>query len=168
MPQIETVPNQKIVKIHKEPCNKSNKYTMINLEALQKAMRSLSNAELEVWLYFAKNQDGYESAVSPKDAKDNWNIATTTFHRTMQKFEKEGYLVPDHANSNRYTFYEVPEKGISFEDETPKKPAVIQRVSNTTIITLPKRPAVIAEEWEAEKAERRKAERRLNKKDFEF
>ena len=168
MPHINTVPNQKIVKIHKAPCNKSNKYTMINLDALQEAMKNLSNAELGVWLYFAKNQDNYESAISPKDAKDNWNISISTFHRTIQKFEKEGYLVPEHSNSNRYTFNEVPEKGISFENEVSEKTSVIQHTSNTTVITLPKRPAEIAKEWEDKIAERKKAERHLNKKDFKF
>ena len=63
-----TNPNQKIVVIEKEICNKSNKYTTINLDALQAAMQTLSNAEFKVWMYFAKNADHYEFALSPSEA----------------------------------------------------------------------------------------------------
>lgn len=36
MKQFETVPNQRTITTRKEPCNKDNIYTLINLEALQK------------------------------------------------------------------------------------------------------------------------------------
>ena len=119
MASIITVPNQKVVRIEKAPCNKNNKYTMINLDALNKAMNDLSNAELGVWLYFAKNQNGYEFALSRQDAAE-WNISKTTYHRAIKTFIDKKYLVADKPNSNHYTFHEIPEKGIDFEKQETK------------------------------------------------
>ena len=108
----ETVPYQKTITIKKEPCdNRGNNYAKINLNALQQAMKTLSNAEFAIWVYFAKNQEGFTFALSPQAAAD-WGIARTTFNRTIRKFIEEGYLISDNNGSNHYTFYEVPkEKG---------------------------------------------------------
>lgn len=106
-----TVPNQKIATIKKEPCDQNHLYAKINLEAMRNAMNCLSNAEFTIWLYFAKNQDNYPLAISPSAAAD-WGIARTTLNRTIHKFIDEGYLIADKEGSNHYVFYEKPkEKG---------------------------------------------------------
>ena len=108
----DTVPNQKSVTIRKEPCDRQNLYAKVNLDALQEAMKTLSNAEFVIWTYFAKNQEGFTFALSPQAADDWGNIARTTFNRTIRKFIEEGYLIADNNGSNHYTFYEKPkEKG---------------------------------------------------------
>ncbi len=106
-----TVPNQKVVTISKEPCDKENFYARINLNALQLALNALSPAEFKLWVYFAKNQNNHAFALSPKDA-GSWGNARTTFNRTITKFITEGYLIAKREGSNQYTFYEIPkEKG---------------------------------------------------------
>ena len=37
-----TVANQDVVEVKKEPCNKDNIYAMINIEAMQLAMKDLT------------------------------------------------------------------------------------------------------------------------------
>lgn len=37
-----SVPNQNIVEVHKEPCNKSNLYATININAMSLAMKDLT------------------------------------------------------------------------------------------------------------------------------
>ena len=51
-----TVPNQKIVRIEKEPCGKGNLYAAINLKALEAAAQNLDAGAFKLWIYFAKNQ----------------------------------------------------------------------------------------------------------------
>ena len=41
-------PNQKTIRIQKERCDKNNKYSTINLEVLQLAMKNLTNAQFKV------------------------------------------------------------------------------------------------------------------------
>ena len=103
-----TVPNQKVVTISKEPCSKNFPFAMVNLYALNRAMKHLTNAEFEIWMYFAKNQNGYKFALSPADA-ERWGIARTTFNRTIDTFISHNYLVCDEEGSNKYTFHELPE-----------------------------------------------------------
>ena len=104
---IKTVPNQKVVTIKKETCSKTNPYAMVNLYAMKKAMNSLTNAEFEIWMYFAKNQNNYEFALSPEDA-ESWHIARTTLKRTIHRFIELKYLTQDRPDSNRFTFHEIP------------------------------------------------------------
>ncbi len=108
---IETSPNQKMATIKKEPCDRNNLYAKINLEALKLAMNNLQNAEFEIWVYFAKNQENYTFALSPQAAAE-WGISRSTFNRTINKFIDEGYLISTKEGSNHYDFYEIPkEKG---------------------------------------------------------
>ena len=54
---IETVPNQRVLTIHKEPTDKQHKYTLNNLEAMGEAARRLqSKAGFKLYMYLAKNQ----------------------------------------------------------------------------------------------------------------
>lgn len=126
----ETVPNQKVVTVQKELCNKKNPYAMVNLYAMRAAMKSLSNAEFEIWMYFAKNQNNYEFALSPEDA-ESWGIARTTFKRTIHKFIEQNYLTQDKPDSNRYTFHEIPintagdDKEYLYKDFEEKKASLL-------------------------------------------
>ena len=64
---MESNPNQRTITTKKEPCNKDNIYTNINLEALQKAMRILKPTTFEMWIYLGKNQNNYTFALSKID-----------------------------------------------------------------------------------------------------
>ena len=108
MESFETNPNQKIVRIKKRECGKDNVYTLINLESLNYAMTHLTNAQMKVWLYFVKNVDGYELAVSPAEAAKKWNIKKTTMQETVRFFIENKYLVQAKEGSNKYIFYDYP------------------------------------------------------------
>lgn len=110
----ETVPNQKTITIKKAPCDLRNLYAKINLEAMKRAMNELENAEFEIWIYFAKNQQDFTFALSPQAASE-WGIARTTFNRTIRKFIENGYLIADKYGSNHYIFYEIPKEKGTFE-----------------------------------------------------
>ena len=98
------VANQKTVLICKEPCNYNNKYTTINLAALEHAMRDLTNAQFKIWVYFAKNRNGYEFDLSPALANE-CGIAKSTMQETVRHFERVGYLK---KNGDLYSFFEMP------------------------------------------------------------
>lgn len=64
---MKSVSNQKIVTCYKEPCDKVNIYMILNMKALEKAAKNLSYGAFKLFIYFAKNQDGYCFALSSKD-----------------------------------------------------------------------------------------------------
>jgi len=61
---------------------------------------------LQVYLYFAKNADGYSFALSPKAAKEAAGITKTTFEKVVNLMIDDGYLVQ--RDGNTYDFYETP------------------------------------------------------------
>lgn len=110
-----TVANQEVVSIQKEKCDADNIYAKINIEAMTLAMKDLTPAQFEVWLYFAKNQAGYTFAVSPAAALNEFGIKKDTFQKAKQVLKEKGYLVNDTTKGkNYYIFYEKPEEEIMY------------------------------------------------------
>lgn len=104
---IETNPNQKIITVDKDPCDKEHIYTAHNLDTLQKAMNDLDGATFKMWTYLSKNQKGYQFALSKVDAVKNWGIGSkSSYDRAVQELIDRGYLVE--TSKNHYTFYESP------------------------------------------------------------
>ena len=68
------VPNQKEVVVNKEKCNKENLYATINLAAMDKAAQDLKPNSFKLWIYFSKNQDNYEFALSSKAVERDFGI----------------------------------------------------------------------------------------------
>ncbi len=62
---------------------------------------------LQLYLYFAKNKDGYEFALSQKAAEEA-GIKKTSYHKYLNYLIDEGYLV--WRRGNTYDFYETPHK----------------------------------------------------------
>lgn len=52
---MRTVPNQKIITVHKEPADKQHYYTTINLDAMRAASSSLTAGGFRLWVYYASN-----------------------------------------------------------------------------------------------------------------
>ncbi len=96
--------NQKIVFVCKEICDREHVYTQINMDALKYAMEHLSNAQFKIWMYFAKNQHGYQFGLSPAAAAE-FGIAKSTLQETVRLFEEKGYLEKD---GDIYRFHEIP------------------------------------------------------------
>lgn len=73
---------------------------------------------LQLYLYLAKNANDYEMTLSQAAAEAEAGIKKTTFHKYLNLFIQEGYLVK--RNGNTYDFYEVPRK--QKEEETERSP----------------------------------------------
>lgn len=102
-----SVENQYSAKVNKDACDKNNLYTTNNLKAMQAAMNALTGQEFKVWLYFAKNQNGYTFEVSPADATQ-WGIPKGTWRKAFAKLREYGYLVE--TSKNHFDFYETPKE----------------------------------------------------------
>ena len=109
MPKIETVPNQYVATVNKEPCDSNNIYAAINIEAMQLAMKDLTPVQFQVWLYFAKNRPGHTFAVSPAAALNDFGIKKDSFQKSIRELKEKGYIVDDNTKGkNHYMFYEKP------------------------------------------------------------
>lgn len=104
--RFNTVANQKVVKVNKEPCNKANLYSTTNIEAEEYACRDLDGAEFKIWRYFSRNQNEYEFALSRADVINKTGLSDATYKRAIKSLTDKGYLVQ--TKGNRYAFYELP------------------------------------------------------------
>mgnify|MGYP003305426930 CR=1 FL=1 len=52
---MESVANQKTIKVQKEQCDKAHLYALYNLDALQYAMIDLKGESFKLWVYLGKN-----------------------------------------------------------------------------------------------------------------
>jgi hypothetical protein len=97
-----------------------NYYAAINLRSIKYALRDLTPAQFEVWLYFAKNREGYEFWVSPVAAYNEFGISVSTFRKAKRILKERGYLVKN--DDGYWDFYEIPK--IDFEIEKVRKMSV--------------------------------------------
>lgn len=104
---IKTTPNQKVVIVNKEKCSKDNIYATINLNAMEQAAQNLDAGAFKLWVYFAKNQNGYKFALSSKDAASTFGLKKKQYDNAVKDLKEKGYLVAE-ENSNVYTFNEIP------------------------------------------------------------
>lgn len=98
--------NQKTVTCYKEPCDKEHIYMTVNIEALESAARDLSYGGFKMFIYFAKNQDGYCFALSSKDVKERFGMAKTAYDNAIHELINKGYLVKESETANYYSFNE--------------------------------------------------------------
>lgn len=104
---IETVPNQRVITIHKEPTNAKNKYTTNNIKALEEAAKNLqSKCGFKLYMYFAKNQNTYHTALSSSDFCKWAKCGMTAYNTAFKELEKKGYLIKKAETSTAYTFYD--------------------------------------------------------------
>lgn len=98
-------PNQKKIIVDKMPCDKRNKYAVINQQALQKAMCELKTmGSIKLWLYLAKNQPDYKFDLSCAEC-GKWGLKPDAFHSAVKELINKGYLM--HNKANEYTFIEI-------------------------------------------------------------
>lgn len=99
-----TVPNQKTITIHREKPDKD--FISIKNSHWMEINKKFSPYGLQVYLYLAKNKDGYDLSLSQTAAELEAGIKKTTFHKYINLFIAEGYIVK--RSGNRYDFYETP------------------------------------------------------------
>ena len=109
MSNIKLVPNQKAITVHKEPCDntcKENYYAKINLIAMNQAALNLDAGAFKLWIYFAKNQPGYQFALSKADVEESFGMKKTQYDNAIKELKEKGYLIQD--KGFYYSFYEAP------------------------------------------------------------
>ena len=93
-------------------CNKENIYTAINLDALNNAAKVLDGDAFKMWIYFSKNQNGYEFELSSKHAEETFSFSKRRYDNAIKELTKGGFLVDANIDpnevKNRWTFYEIP------------------------------------------------------------
>ena len=137
--------NQKTVKVKKELCNKENIYTTINLNALNNAAKELDGDAFKMWIYFSKNQNGYEFELSSKHAEEAFSFSKRRYDNAIKELIKCGFLVDANIDpkevKNRWTFYEIPlveekNKPLQQDDTSPvakeNKPCICDDTRNNT------------------------------------
>ncbi|MBR4407265.1 MAG: hypothetical protein IKT27_03030 [Clostridia bacterium] len=109
MTNYKTVPNQKVITVNKQPTNKAKKenyYATINLDALNAAACKLDAGAFKLWVYFAKNQDGFEFALSSKAVETTFGMKIRQYNSAVQELIEKKYLV--NTKGNNYVFNEKP------------------------------------------------------------
>lgn len=125
-----TVPNQKVVHVHRDMPDKNKKegnFLLIKKENWYAANKDLEPYGLQLYLYIAGNRDGFDFALSQEAAERDAGITKTTFHKYVKVLIEKGYLVPRKENSNIYDFYEVPRRK---EDKEAVSPCELNSLPN--------------------------------------
>jgi len=100
-----TVPNQKIIKIHREE-TKSD-FLGIKNENWKAASRDLGATALRLYLYFAANRNGYNLELSPQNILNEIGMPPSTYRDQFKILLNKGYIF--HKQGNIYEFYEKPQ-----------------------------------------------------------
>ena len=117
-----TVPNQKVVHVHRDMPDKNKKegnFLLIKKENWYAANKDLEPYGLQLYLYIAGNRDGFDFALSQEAAEQEAGIKKTSYHKYVNLMIEKGYLVPRKENSNIYDFYEVPKRKEDKEAVSP-------------------------------------------------
>ena len=88
-----SVANQKIVQIApRVKRDKDHLYAMMNLEAMQEAMKVLGGSSIKLWMYFNKNQDNHRFELS-RVACEEWGIKKDAYYHAVKELTNKGFLV---------------------------------------------------------------------------
>ena len=147
MANYKTVPNQKVVKVNKESTDgktKANYYAAINLEAMEAAARGLGAGAFKLWIYFAKNQDNYEFALSSKVVEETFGMKIKQYNNAIDELIEKNYLVM--TKGNNYMFNEKPvipkgnndvitkkDNDVITKSNNPLLPKDIRNITTTTL-----------------------------------
>ncbi len=106
---IFTVPNQKIVHIHRDiPHYNEGYFLTVKKQNFADAYRDLNATGFVLWLYFASNKDGFDLALSPQAVNLDLGMPLSTCRDQIKLLINKGYLIQHSEGSNIYDFYERP------------------------------------------------------------
>ena len=128
MNNLKTVPNQKVITVKKQPTDKQNYYTMINLNALESAGRDLKSGAFKLWVYLAQNQNNYTFALSNKAVAEYFGIKKDQYDNAVKELIEKGYLIE--TAKNKYKFVELAVKDTIKSGEKPQKEMVKDTTEN--------------------------------------
>lgn len=135
MSNYKTVPNQKVVKVSKAVCNnekKENYYARINLAAMDAAALNLDAGAFKLWIYFAKNQDNFEFALSSKAVESTFGMKIKQYNNAITKLTEAGYLV--NTKGNNYIFNEIPVISKGNNDVITKEDNAVNSKGNNQLL----------------------------------
>jgi hypothetical protein len=113
-----TVPNQRIIKIHKDNQQK-DPFVALNLDTMASVYNDLGSAyAFYFYLCLCGNADGFNLEFSPQHFKDRYGLPISTTHDQFKKLVEKKYLIPKQENSNIYDFYYIPEHLKDQENQT--------------------------------------------------
>ena len=127
-----TVPNQKVIQIHREPLGGS--FLGINNDNWKYAARVLGAQAFLLYTYLASNKNEYKTALSPAAVQKDIGMPRSTFYDQLRKLESMGFLV--HDKGNLLHFYEIPHSA------THTQTACVPDNENSTIAANPLPPHV--------------------------
>ena len=165
--KIDTVPNQRVITIHKEPTNRDNFYATLNLEALSEAVKDLqSQRGIKLYLYLAKNQSEYKTALSSSDFCEWAKCGMTEYNSAFKELEEKGYLINVAGTNTIYTFYD---KAREKADTTEIKEAQAIEAKKEIELYTPKIEEVtISPECLSGYSKKQELPKRPDKKNFVF
>ena len=107
---MSTVPNQKVLQIHKTNGTNEVLYTPIVVEAIDIALKTLSPAEFKVWMYIIKNKDEYVFDFSSADCATTCSISRSTCQNAINKMIELKYLTRENDQTNFWHFHDFPQE----------------------------------------------------------
>lgn len=111
-----TVPNQRIVKIHKENKQKAP-FLSLSVNLMAAVYNDLKNASsFFLYVYFCCNTDNYCTEFSPAAISQKFGFPKSTARDHFNILVDKGYLVQRSEESNIYDFYSEP-KHLKVSDE---------------------------------------------------
>jgi hypothetical protein len=94
---MESYANQKRYHIEKQ-IKDGDIFIMVKWEDYTAAANELSPSALKLYMYLAKNQDGYQFWFSPKDYCDIFNLSDKTYRNAKNELMEKGYLKEESNN----------------------------------------------------------------------
>lgn len=101
-----SAPNQRTIKVNKTLSDKNHIYAILNIAAIERAAYLLTPTAFKLWLYLAKNQDGYTFEFYKVDAMKFGNFSERAYPTAFKELVNNGYL--KETSKNHYSFYELP------------------------------------------------------------
>ena len=102
---VYTVPNQKVVKVKHDICDKAHPYTMCNVKSNSRALKELSPNTYKLYMYFDLNQDGYTFALSYQAVHNATGMSDKTYQKAVKELIEKRYLVQSETKG-LYIFYD--------------------------------------------------------------
>lgn len=130
-----TVPNQRLVSIHREQAKSD--FLGIKNNHWQAAARDLGTHALMLYLYFAANADGFKLALSPAAIRQAVGMPQSTYRDQFVKLIDKGYLV-QRKDSNTYDFYETPQRDTQSEMDDTADDHTLAAVVQGKVPVVPK------------------------------
>lgn len=101
-----SVPNQKIIRIHKTKYREN--FLQIGIDEWQTAVKVMNKSEFALYLYLAGNADCFNLELSREAFEKATGYKKTSYSDAVNKLIKLGYLV--NRQGNIYDFYTSPRR----------------------------------------------------------